>query len=397
MMLLLNGKEAKTVMSRPDHDFQTETEEPFSAEDTDSEVSVEDVLGSGEKEVYTTLSDPDVKTLLGRIEDRSLILQPKFQRASVWDDKRKSRLIESLLLNLPIPPCFLAEDEDGTRVVVDGQQRLIAIDDFCHGRYALTGLEVLSHLNKKTWKTLPPKLDRKILQRVIRTLIISHHTDPDLRFIIFERLNTGAVPLVDQEIRNATMGGPFNDLLDELANSALFLELMRISKPDSRLRHHELILRFFAIENSLSNYKPPLKLLLTKYMREARKPSSEHVEFLRSKFIAGLTNSKDIFGTNAFRKFSPTSSIYERAVSRALFVLQMITLHELTPEQVADNKTEIEAAFKRLFSNQDFVESLSRATDHRSRFYLRQRVWIEALNSIGIRLTALDRLPPLEE
>src|SRR5712664_2299935 len=118
-----------------------------------------------DREVYTTPSDPDVKTLLGRIEDRSLVLRPKFQRASVWDDKRKSRLIESLLLNLPIPPCFLAEDEDGTRVVVDGQQRLIAIDDFYHGRYALTGLEVLSDLNDKKWADLPARHDRKILQR----------------------------------------------------------------------------------------------------------------------------------------------------------------------------------------------------------------------------------------
>jgi Protein of unknown function DUF262 len=88
-----------------------------------------------EREVFTTPSDPDIRTLLDRIDDRSLILHPKFQRASVWDEKRKSRLIESLLLNLPIPPCFLAEDEDGSRVVVDGQQRLIAIDDFYHGRF----------------------------------------------------------------------------------------------------------------------------------------------------------------------------------------------------------------------------------------------------------------------
>ena len=375
---------------------QNENEDLFSAEETDSVVSVEEALGLGETEVYTTPSDPDVKTLLGRIEDRSLILHPKFQRASVWEDKRKSRLIESLLLNLPIPPCFLAEDEDGTRVVVDGQQRLIAIDDFYHGRYALSGLEVLPHLNGKKWNDLPPKSDRKILQRVIRTLIISHHTHPDLRFIIFERLNTGAVPLVDQEIRNATMGGLFNDLLDELANNTLFLELMRASKPDARLRHHELILRFFAIENSLSNYRPPLKLLLTQYMREARKPTTEHVGALRDKFMAGLTNSKEIFGANAFRKFSPMASHYEKAVSRALFDLQMATLCELTPAQASTSKVEIEAAFKNLFSDQTFVESLSRATDHRSRFYLRQRAWIEALNGIGIRLAALDRLPPLE-
>jgi hypothetical protein len=219
-----------------------------------------------DREVYTTPSDPDVKTLLGRIEDKSLILHPKFQRASVWDDKRKSRLVESLLLNLPIPPCFLAEDEDGTRVVVDGQQRLIAIDDFYHGRYALTGLEVLADLNGLKWADLPSKYDRKILQRVIRTLVISHHTNPEIRFIIFERLDTGAVPLLDQEIRNATLSGSFNVLLDELARSERFRNAMRIDAPDPRLRHHELVLRYFAVDNALGDYKPPLKLILTNYM-----------------------------------------------------------------------------------------------------------------------------------
>jgi uncharacterized protein with ParB-like and HNH nuclease domain len=130
-------------------------------------------------------------------------------------------LIESLLLNLPIPPCFLAEDEDSTRVVVDGQQRLRSIDDFYHGRYALTGLQVLKDLNGKKWEDLPPKLDRKILQRVIRTLVISHFTNSGIRFEIFERLNSGGVPLTEQEIRNATLRGSFNAMLNKIAESNL--------------------------------------------------------------------------------------------------------------------------------------------------------------------------------
>jgi hypothetical protein len=111
-----------------------------------------------EREVSTTPADPDVETILKRIEGKNLILRPDFQRTSVWTNVQKSRLIESLLLNLPIPPCFLAEDEDSTRVVVDGQQRLRSIDDFYHGRYALTGLQVLKDLNGKKWEDLPPKL-----------------------------------------------------------------------------------------------------------------------------------------------------------------------------------------------------------------------------------------------
>src|SRR6185437_4575265 len=86
-----------------------------------------------ERDVFTTPSDPDVETLLKRIESGELVLRPEFQRTDVWGIAKKSKLIESLLLNLPIPPCFFAEDRNGVRVVVDGQQRLRAIDDFCHG------------------------------------------------------------------------------------------------------------------------------------------------------------------------------------------------------------------------------------------------------------------------
>jgi hypothetical protein len=350
-----------------------------------------------DREVYTTPSDPDVKTLLGRIEDRSLILHPKFQRASVWDDKRKSRLIESLILNLPIPPCFLAEDEDGTRVVVDGQQRLIAIDDFYHGRYALSGLEVLSDLNGSKWNDLASKYERKILQRVLRTLVISHHTNPELRFIIFERLNTGAVPLIDQEIRNATLSGRLNDLLDELAKSRAFLETMRIAAPDLRLRHHELVLRFFAVENALDDYKPPLKLILTNYMRLNRNVLPANIATLRTKFTSSLSASSSVFGESAFRKYDPEAERYERSVSRALFDLQMITLGGVDPTALTQRREDIRLAFQNLFRNdREFSEALSRATDHRSRFYLRMRRWTEVLEELGLHSTATDRLPAEE-
>ncbi len=350
-----------------------------------------------EREVYTTPSDPDVKTLLGRIEDHSLILHPKFQRASVWDDKRKSRLIESLLLNLPIPPCFLAEDEDGTRVVVDGQQRLIAIDDFYHGRYSLVGLEVLAALNGKKWMDLPARYERKILQRVLRTLVISHHTNPELRFIIFERLNTGAVPLLDQEIRNATLSGSLNDLLDELAKSHVFLGIMRIEEPDPRLRHHELILRFFSVDDALSDYRPPLKLILTNFMRRNRNLGPQAIAALRTKFNDGLRAAQTVFEDRAFRKLQLREEgepQYERGISKALFDLQMITLAGIPHRELETRQRDIEVAFVQLVQeDREFSDALSRATDHRSRFYLRMRKWIAKLEELGLHSAAADRIP----
>ena len=360
---------------------------PFATEEETDDEPYAPSYEINEREVYTTPADPDVETLLNRIEAKHLILRPDFQRASVWTVKQKSRLIESLLLNLPIPPCFLAEDEDGTRVVVDGQQRIGAIDDFYHGRFALTDLQVLKDLNGSTWSTLPPKLDRKILQRVVRTLVISQHSNPGIRFEIFERLNTGGEPLTEQEIRNATLRGSFNALLNKLAKSPQFLSAVGAGKADARLRHHELILRFFAVKDAIGDYKPPLKMILSEFMRKNRRANDAEIAEFERMFITALENSHLAFGGNEFRKFriKQDAPAYESAISKAVFELQMISLSFLAPTDCSARAVEIKRSFEELsLQSQEFVESLSRATDHRTRFYKRLRLWSEKLLSIGL-------------
>ncbi len=339
-----------------------------------------------EREVNTSPADPDIETLLKRIESKNLILRPAFQRASVWSDTQKSRLIESLLLNLPIPPCFLAEDEDGTRVVVDGQQRLRSVDDYYHGRFALTGLQVLKDLNGKKWEELPGKLDRKILQRVIRTLVISHYSNPGLRFEIFERLNSGGVPLTEQEIRNATLRGSFNNMLERLATSAMFLAALGAKKPDERLRHHELILRFFAVLADSANYKPPLKMILSEYMRVHRYDNSTQIEAFVSLFDTSLTKVFAVFGANLFRRFRLRDDVfaYESSVSKAVFEVQMLSFSFLDLVAIVERSAAIKEAFETLsVDDTEFADSLSRATDHRSRFYQRLTRWNNELVRLG--------------
>jgi hypothetical protein len=362
-------------------------DQPFSSEEECDNEPYAASYQVDEREVYTTPADPDVETLLGRIENKHLILRPDFQRTSVWTVKQKSRLIESLLLNLPIPPCFLAEDEDGSRVVVDGQQRLRSIDDFYHGRFALTDLQVLKDLNDKTWSTLPPKLDRKILQRVVRTLVISQHSNPGIRFEIFERLNTGGEPLTEQEIRNATMRGPFNKLLNSIATSELFLQSVGATKPDSRLRHHELILRFFAVRASVPDYKPPLKMILSNFMKDHRHADEAEVKTHWELFFSALHNVKTVFGPNSFRRYREKDggSRFETSVSKSVFELEMISFSYLEIDSVTKKSTQIKDAFEKLsLDDTVFSESLSRATDHRKRFYQRLKHWNTRLESLGL-------------
>lgn len=348
-------------------------------------------------EMFSSPSDPDIETLVRRIKDSEIVLRPKFQRTAVWNNKLKSRLIESLLLNLPIPPVFLAEDDDVTKVVVDGQQRLRAVDDFYRERFSLEGLEILQELNGKTFTNMDAKLQRRFLNRVIRVLTIPYRESFDVRYLIFERLNTNTVPLNDQEIRNATLFGGFNELLDRLANNENFLEMLRVAKPDERLRHHELVLKFFSSRYSFSTYSTPLKLFLTDYMKSNRRTPIDTSLEMEKVFLTGCENVKQVFGANSFRRYNSTTQMYQGQLSRAVFELQLVSLATLGSEEVKQKSTEIETAFKDLCSQIAFSELLTRGTDHRKRFYRRFSLWLKKLDELGLRSELIGELPDVRE
>lgn len=378
----------------------TESDEELFEEAPDTEPEPYPHKTGKELEVFTTAIDPDVQTLLAQLDDRTLILNPDFQRLSVWQRPRQSRLIESLLLNIPIPPCFFAEDAEGTRVVVDGQQRLRAIEEFRKGQYKLRGLEVRDDLNGKRWVDLDPRDARKIVRRVLKTVVISHHSDPDIKFEIFRRLNTGGVPLTEQEIRNAIHRGSFNRLLDQLAHRTELLQLLRRREPDNRLRHHELVLRYFALHEALPDFRPPLKRLLDSFMGRNRNPSEEELGGLERRYAEAVRCVRSVFGEDAFRRYhrlEDGSEVYERVVSRAVYDLQMIGLGDIDRDELERRSDAIRGAFQSLsVENAEFIDLLSRATDHRSRFYQRMRLWAQALASLGMDVPFAGRLPSSE-
>jgi len=372
-------------------------------DDKDFEISEEQEVAEEERylkrlseissEIFSSPSDPDIQTIVKRIEDRDLILRPKFQRSEVWDDVRKSKLVESVFLNLPVPPVFLAEDEDGTKVVVDGQQRLQSIDDFFHNRLTLKGLEIAKDLNGLKFQNVSRQLDRRFKQRVLRVLTISYNAEIDVRFLIFERLNTGSVPLVDQEIRNATLSGTFNDLLNELATNNEFLSAIGAKSADKRLRHHELILRFFAVRFRFKQYSTPLKLFLSNYMKDNRRLRTESETALADDFKIGLKNCRTVFGEYAFRKLIIETGKYQKPLSRAVFELQMAVLSTLEVTMVSDRAVEIKTVFEALYKNQNFNELLTRGIDHRKRFFKRFSMFLEGLKAIGIDSVFKNEFP----
>lgn len=191
------------------------TDELIIEDGQDDESALE--LPAERRRVLTEKQDLPVETLHTWVKRGKIDLQPDFQRHFVWDKATASRLIESLLLDIPIPVFYISQEPDNSYAVVDGQQRLSSISGFIDGylpdgqSFSLSGLQVLTELNGKQFRDLNPDLQEGILSSTLRVIVIQKESDPDVKFEVFKRLNLGAVRLNDQEIRNCVYRGSYND------------------------------------------------------------------------------------------------------------------------------------------------------------------------------------------
>ena len=188
-----------------------------------------------------------VGQLMSRIEYGEIDLAPDFQRLSgIWNAERKSRLIESLLLRIPIPVFYVAADDEENWAVVDGVQRLSTIHDYVTGKFPLTRLEYRGELDGQRYGDLPRAMQRRISETQFVVNVIEPGTPPEVMFNIFRRINTGGMPLNGQEIRHALNPGPVREYLKTLAGSTEFVYATNGSIKPNRMKDRECVLRFLA-------------------------------------------------------------------------------------------------------------------------------------------------------
>lgn len=252
-----------------------------------------------ERTVKTQTIEYDLETLVKKIQKNVIKLNPEYQRKHRWSDENSSRLIESLILNIPIPFIYISQDVDVDEEidtdfsrfsVIDGQQRLTAIYKFFQNGYQLEGLEVLDKLNGSYYKDLPSFLIRRLEERSIRCLRIDSTVDPQVKYDIFERLNSGSVKLESQELRNATCRGPFKDLVKKLVCNTDFLSACKLtpnSKRVKKMEDEELVLRFFAINynEGHSAYKGKFKQFLTTKMSDFNNLDAGELKRMENMFV----------------------------------------------------------------------------------------------------------------
>lgn len=327
--------------------------------------------------------------IIRRIKQNSIKLSPSFQRKEVWNNTRKSRLIESIMLNIPLPMFYVAADENGVWEVVDGLQRLSAIRDFLMGNQALSKLEFLGDkFDGKKFSEIEgtakyQKLVNDIYETEMRFTVINPGTPEAVKRNIFKRINTGGMPLTSQEIRQALYEGKSSDLLSELFNSQEFIQAVGKVIDDSRMAGTELILRLIAfIVFNRKDYKAGMDDWLSNTMRllncyptydketikkifvkdSIPRIKTTDLEEIKEKFILAMNRSKNLFGEHAFRKSLPTD-VRKSPINKSLFEAWGVILSSLSTEdyeKLIIHRESFLEEYSKLFKKLDFNNAISR-------------------------------------
>lgn len=335
-----------------------------------------------ERTVKTQNVEYDLDTLVKRIDRKAIKLDPEYQRRHRWSGETSSRLIESLILNIPIPVIFLSQDvdvdeevEDSTSryTVIDGQQRLTAIYDFMKNKLALSGLETLTELNGAYYKDLPPFLIRRLEERTVKCLRIDSTVDAQVKFDIFERLNTGSVKLESQELRNATARGPFNDAIKEWASLPVFRSLIQVDNKDpstsvkiQKMEDVELVLRFFALKDGrYKRLRKGFREFITSSLIEFNRLPANQIAQRKDDFETYMNFLQSQAGSMAFAKWRISGGQEKRmsTFNAAVFDAVAVGLSEVfTADQLRSNPAYAASAltgYKTLFTDDKFFGAVS--------------------------------------
>lgn len=335
--------------------------------------------------IKTYSRDWTVETIYNQIKQGNIELNPKFQRRNAWTDEKRSRLIESLILKLPVPSIVLAEShtEKNKFVVLDGKQRLLTIAGFIdHEKYkywdkpVLRDLKLKETLNGMTVELLSQEINsdnnRAFQNSDIRCTVVFNQSTDDILYEIFYRLNSGAVPLSMQELRQSLRKGEFSDFLMESTETPGPLhKVLGIDQPDKRLIDAEILLKYISNRNSLVEYSGNLKRFLDDNLVKLNKKwesKETEIKELLSQFNSGIERLVNIIGNDNIGRYSSESRF-----NRNVFDVQIFYFSQLldTDINLVNNSKYIEG-FKDLSKpNSEFRKSLTSSTNTKKNFTTR--------------------------
>jgi hypothetical protein len=334
-------------------------------------------------------SDLSLDAIAHMVEGGAIDIKPKYQRRERWSKDKQSALIESFLLNIPVPPIYLSEDEYGKYSVIDGKQRVTAIYNFILKNAKLVNLEKFKDIENYTFSDLPSQLNNALrIRPYIRVITLLNQSDTLLKYEVFNRLNTGGDKLNPQEIRNAAFEGKFNDLLVSLSESNSFRKQFNLvnekdrekSKIYKEMNDVEYVLRYFTLRAKWENFNGNMRVSMDNYMEENMNITNNELNSYKNEYIKTLELCEIIWGDKAFKRPDGRNEIIQ-----GIYDVQTVSLSYFFDKenQIIQKKDEIKQAFEhQYFSDSEFQISMRQFTSNIKQVNYRISKMIEILNAV---------------
>lgn len=330
-------------------------------------------------------SDLSLQSVSDMVESNAIDISPKYQRRERWDDNKESGLIESFLLNIPVPPIYLAEDEYGIYSVIDGKQRITAIHKFLKGRLKLKNLEKFPELEGYTFNDLPVALSNALkIRPYLRVVTLLRQSDPDLKHEVFLRLNKAGVALNSQEIRNVAFRGRFNDLIFELSQTEYLNQQLKAtfeSKVYKEMIDVQFVLRFYTVKEYWHNFSGNMDQAMDKFMTANYKNTDEQILKKKEEFERAIYFCDKIWGYDGYMK--PDAS---KRVLQGFYDIQMVCSSFLTENEynnAIDKREMIKQELHNLLeSDENFMESVTQFTSNQKNVKYRIETFTTVLRNI---------------
>ncbi|MBF0553113.1 MAG: DUF262 domain-containing protein [Nitrospirae bacterium] len=395
-----------------DDEYDVINDDDRKDDENQDDVKLEDVYENAKLVLWST--DWTVETILNQIKRGNIDMNPKFQRRDAWDQNRKSKFIESLILGLPVPQIILAKQKVKSKkshnIIIDGKQRLLTLIQFCLTTADLSDTGVLKkgefdpimslklknidikELNGLTYADLASKSEldgyrTDFDNQTIRTIIIDHWPDDEFLYRVFYRLNTGSLPLSPQELRQALNPGRFLDYIDEFTNnSEIFKSLFKSDKPDRRMRDIELSIRFIAFNRDfLIKYKNNLKKHLDdvcKYLNKNWNHNEKKIANQLKELEMAIEFTMDLFGEDTAFK-----TIYNgKRLNKAVFDIMVYYFSEDDIRQRIKNCKAEEAVVKEfnrlILDDNNFRKDIELSTKNTRSIVERISIWGKSLSKL---------------
>ena len=322
-------------------------------------------------------SDFSLQGLREMVDSEIIDLAPKYQRRERWDIKRQSQLIESFLLNIPVPPIYLSEEEYGVYSIIDGKQRITAVYDFLGNSFQLRGLESFAAINGCRFRDLPKTLQNALKVRpFLRVITLLKQSHPELKYEVFLRLNRGGIRLNNQEIRNVAFRGHLNDAIYDVSGNKFLRRTLNItsskSKAYQQMQDAELVLRFLTLRGNWKNFSGSFSRSMDQFMMRNSHLEEDDATTLVKSFASAISRVEHLWADHAFQRWDGNQ--WRQQALAGLYDAQMIACDQLTSQQfqkLRNVRRRVVGETRKMFKDSAFEEAVRLGTNTPSRMIYR--------------------------